>query len=459
MKYFIMICRIIVGSIFIISGLIKVNDAVGFSYKLLEYFSFKALDFPSLEPYALEFSIFIAVGEVLLGVAALLGAWPKFTSTLLFLLCVFFGWLTYYTATCEPNSLKIFTDEAGKYYIDSPDCVTECGCFGDAIKFTPWQSFTKDMVLLVLIIPFLIGAWVNRQKLNTSKEDIIIGVLSVLFTAGFCAYMLKWYFPVGFVAVALIVGVMIKRMTKEKIWLVALGVLALTSFVQFWTLEHQPFKDFRPYAIGQNIVENMKSAEELGLQAPEKMVIYTLTKPSTGETKEINSNDYLSQKVWEDKSWEIITGKTRTVTVKEGYEPKIMDFSVYDADGNEIREDFFAMDQVFLMITWNIKPDDKGIFDGTDVNHIEEVNAFAKKCEEAGIPFYGITSADWDTIEEFRHENQCAFPFLQGDMKVLQTMIRNNPGIMYFEKATVVNKWSAGDLPDFDTAKAQGFKP
>jgi hypothetical protein len=44
-------------------------------------------------------------------------------------------------------------------------------------------------------------------------------------------------------------------------------------------------------------------------------------------------------------------------------------------------------------------------------------------------------------------------------MKVLQTMIRNNPGIMYFEKATVMNKWSAGDLPDFDTAKAQGFKP
>lgn len=91
MKYFIMLCRIVVGSIFIISGLIKVNDAVGFSYKLLEYFSFKALDFPSLEPYALELSIFIAVGEVLLGVAALLGAWPKFTSTLLFLLCVFFG--------------------------------------------------------------------------------------------------------------------------------------------------------------------------------------------------------------------------------------------------------------------------------------------------------------------------------------------------------------------------------
>jgi uncharacterized membrane protein YphA (DoxX/SURF4 family) len=457
MKYFIMICRIVVGSIFIISGLIKVNDAVGFSYKLLEYFSFKALDFPSLEPYALEFSIFIAVGEVLLGVAALLGAWPKFTSTLLFLLCVFFGWLTYYTATCEPNSLKIFTDEVGKYYIDSPDCVTECGCFGDAIKFTPWQSFTKDMILLVLIIPFLIGAWVNRQKLNTSKEDIIIGFLSILFTAGFCAYMLNWYFPVGFVAFAFIVGVMIKRLSKEKIWLVALGVLALTSFVQYWTLEHQPFKDFRPYAIGQSVIENMKSATELGLPETERMTYYMMENKVTGAKKEVDQNEY--SQIWKDTTWAIIPGSNRTVVIKEGYSPKIQDFVLYDADGNEITEDFLAMDQVFLMVTWNIKADSKGIFDGVDVAHIAEVNAFAKKCEEAGIPFYGITSADWETIEEFRHEHQCAFPYLQGDMKVLQTMIRNNPGIMYFEKATVMNKWSAGDLPDFDTAKAQGFKP
>lgn len=459
MNIFLMICRIFVGSIFIISGLIKVNDAIGFSYKLLEYFSFKALDFTSLEPYALEFSIFIAIGEVLLGVAALLGTWPKFTSTMLFALCVFFGWLTYYTATCEPNSLKIFADEAGKYYIDNPDCVTECGCFGDAIKFTPWQSFTKDMILLVFIIPFLIGAWMNRQKLNNGKEDLAIGIASILFTAGFCFYMLGWYFPVTFVAIAFAIGVGIKWITKKNVWLMALGILVLSSFTQYWTLEHQPIKDFRAYAIGQNILENMKSAQELGLEPPQKMVVYTLTNSNTGEVKEENDKDYLEKKIWMDTTWVINPTKTRTITVKDGYEPKIMDFSVYDADGNDIREDFFNMEKVFLMITWNIKPDEKGISDGIDVSHIAEVNAFAKKAEEKGIPFYGITSADWETIEEFRHDNQCAFPFLQGDMKVLQTMIRNNPGIMYFEKATVVNKWSAGDLPEFDQALPQGFKP
>ena len=94
MKVVISICRIIVGALFIVSGLIKVNDVVGFAYKLEEYFSVKALGFPELLPYTVPIAMFIVIGEVLVGVATLLGAWPKLTSSLLLFMTLFFAWLT-----------------------------------------------------------------------------------------------------------------------------------------------------------------------------------------------------------------------------------------------------------------------------------------------------------------------------------------------------------------------------
>jgi len=95
MKYIIGLSRIIVGSLFIVSGLIKMNDAVGFSFKLKEYFEIGALNMPSFEPIALQLAILVCVAEVLLGVAVLLGALPKLSSTLVLLLMLFFTWLTW----------------------------------------------------------------------------------------------------------------------------------------------------------------------------------------------------------------------------------------------------------------------------------------------------------------------------------------------------------------------------
>src|SRR5688572_15797627 len=100
MKALITICRILVGSLFIVSGLIKVNDVIGFGYKLEEYFADTALNFPGLVEYVIPVAIFIVIGEVLLGVALLLGVWPKVTTSLILFMTVFFLWLTNYTASC-----------------------------------------------------------------------------------------------------------------------------------------------------------------------------------------------------------------------------------------------------------------------------------------------------------------------------------------------------------------------
>ncbi len=132
---FLWVIRILVGGLFIFSGLIKVNDPVGTSIKLEEYFDVFSNDiagfFAFFEPFALELAVFLVVVEVVLGVMLILGVKSRFTVWALALMILFFTFLTFYSA-----------------YFNK---VTDCGCFGDAIKLTPWQSFYKDLILLVLI--------------------------------------------------------------------------------------------------------------------------------------------------------------------------------------------------------------------------------------------------------------------------------------------------------------------
>jgi len=137
MKYITHLCRILVGGLFIFSGLIKLNDPLGFSYKLQEYFSPDVLNIPFLEPYALGISIFVVVLEVVLGVFLLIGYKPKFTVWSLFAMIVFFTFLTFYA-----------------WYFEK---VKDCGCFGDFLKLKPVESFIKDLILLALIVVLLIG--------------------------------------------------------------------------------------------------------------------------------------------------------------------------------------------------------------------------------------------------------------------------------------------------------------
>lgn len=131
-KVIVQLARVFVGVLFIFSGFIKLNDPIGFSYKLEEYFEKGVLNIEFLIPYALALAVFIVIFELLLGVTLLLGIAKKITNWSLLLMIVFFTFLTFYSA-----------------YFNK---VTDCGCFGDAIPLTPWQSFYKDVVLLLLIL-------------------------------------------------------------------------------------------------------------------------------------------------------------------------------------------------------------------------------------------------------------------------------------------------------------------
>ena len=159
MRISLIISRFLVGVLFIISGLIKANDTIGFSYKLAEYFEVFGMEW--LSAFALLIAVSICVFEILLGTMLLIGSRIKFVSWSLLLMIVFFTFLTFFSA-----------------YFNK---VTDCGCFGDALKLTPWQSFTKDMVLLFFIL-LLFKSQNKIQSLFTKKAENKINLLTLLLS-------------------------------------------------------------------------------------------------------------------------------------------------------------------------------------------------------------------------------------------------------------------------------------
>lgn len=203
MKFVDSMVRVIVGVFFIFSGLIKVNDPVGFSIKLKEYFEVFSQDFSEafqiFVPFALEIAVFIVVLEVVLGVALTLSYRMKLTSWIILALIVFFTFLTFYSAAF--------------------DKVTDCGCFGDAIPLEPWESFFKDIALLALILFIFLRRKRHQPVLTGRKADMAVGL-----------------------------------------------AMALNLALAVYAIRHLPYIDFRPYHIGANISDYMKPSEPLKYQ-------------------------------------------------------------------------------------------------------------------------------------------------------------------------------------------------
>ncbi|HSY75455.1 MAG TPA: MauE/DoxX family redox-associated membrane protein, partial [Bacteroidia bacterium] len=137
MKALVKICIFLVGALFIFSGFVKADDPLGFSYKLQEYFEAFGPGWKWAIPFSLPLASFIPVLEMILGFMALIGCYKRFTLWMLFLMDLFFTFLTFYTAHYNK--------------------VLECGCFGDAISMTPWVTFWKDVVILVIIGVIALG--------------------------------------------------------------------------------------------------------------------------------------------------------------------------------------------------------------------------------------------------------------------------------------------------------------
>ena len=203
MKIADIIIRAFVGILFIFSGLVKLNDPMGTAIKMEEYFEVFSNDiwsaFHYLVPMAMHIGLFVVILEVLLGVALLINYKMRFTSVILLLLIVFFTFLTFYSAAF--------------------DKVTDCGCFGDAIPLTPWQSFFKDIILLILIIYLFYRRDTFLPLFSLKIQSIVLAI-----------------------------------------------VLVLNGFLAYYALEHLPPIDFRPYKVGADIAASMQPSSEYRYQ-------------------------------------------------------------------------------------------------------------------------------------------------------------------------------------------------
>jgi uncharacterized membrane protein YphA (DoxX/SURF4 family) len=337
-KWATVVSRMLVGGLFIISGLIKANDAIGFSYKLEKYFSPDALDWPSLIDYALPISILICIAEIVLGLALLVGGKMKLTSWLLMFMLIFFAWLTYYTATCNPQQ-------------DGVECVTDCGCFGDAFRdafgrpLHPLESFWKDVVLLFLTLLIFIKQ--STIKMNTDKEDLILLPGGLIVLSIISVGIFSWWFPVFFTVGLYVAYYALKKLNPKGIgpeWSTAIATFLISSIFCYYCYNYLPIRDFRPYAIGNDLnigrmsVEelNAKKAAELGIpidQLKEKDKLkptqfgymYALVDTTTGELQWLRSDEYLkpkNSKYWEG-GWQVVSLDYKQILISEGYETPI----------------------------------------------------------------------------------------------------------------------------------------
>lgn len=365
MKYIVNLCRFIVGIIFIISGFVKAVDPIGFGYKLEEYFAPDVFNIGFLHDLALPQAAFFSIFEIMLGVLLLLGIFRLFTNWSLLLLIVFFSFLTFYSA-----------------YFNK---VTDCGCFGDALHLEPWQSFKKDLFLLVLIAIIFIGQKHIKPIFKNNKINGVILAVSLL----------------------------------------------ICSWISYTGISKLPLIDFRAYAIGKSITDGMKSAEELGKKPPQYQVTYTMKNEKTGETVKITDDQYLGDAKWyeEGTPWKMLSDLTESKKIADGYEPPVHDF-ILDCEDGDMTEEYLEMDKVVFFVT----PFPEKLSTG----EIEQLNNLYSELNNNNIKAVGLTSFDIENA---------AFPYCFVDQTTLKTIIRSNPGIVVLRKGKVVNKYHNNPIP------------
>ena len=376
--------RILVGALFIFSGVIKLNDPVGFGYKLEEYFSESVLNLPFLEPLALPMAVFLVLLEVLLGVALLVGAFRLWTLWLLALLMGFFTFLTFYSA-----------------YFNK---VTDCGCFGDAIPLTPWESFTKDVVLSILIALL----WLGKDFIH----------------------------PLG--------------SSKLRNAVLGLSLLAGAAF-GYHVLNHLPVWDFRAYKPGTVVEESMKSAEELGLQGPVYETFFTLIHKESGESKEVSGTEYTQEKWYEKPEWELQADLVRQEKVQDGYVPPIHDFSLV-IDGEDRTASVLAEEKVIWVTLYRL--------DRTNEANFKRISDAAWKWEKKGWKVIALTSSTAEEATEWAHQHNAPFEWALMDGTTVKTINRGNPGLTILRKGRIVSHVHGNDVggdwdPDAHAAEAE----
>ncbi len=355
------ISRIIIGLVFIFSGFVKGVDPLGSAYKFSDYFNAFNLGF--LEPLAILLAYVLSAAEFLIGISLLFafrfraGAWA---------VTVFMGFFTILT-----------------FILALTNPVTDCGCFGDAIIMSNWQTFFKNLILL----PFVFMVFRFRKD----QKETLPGLYS-------------WG---------------------------GLMVFAILFFaLELNAVRHLPMLDFRPYSMGTFIPDKMNVPE--GFPEDEYQTILYYEKD--GETKEFTEDNF----PWEDSTWKFVDSEHKLI--RKGYEPPIHDLTIVDEDGYDHINDILGNEGFsFLMISTHIQKADKEALILAD--------ELATWCFASGHSFYFMSSSLDEEILKVRQELDLGFDIYTTDEITLKTIVRSNPGLVLLKEGIVLGKWHYNDMP------------
>lgn len=358
------LCRFFLAAVFIFSGFIKANDPLGTVYKIQDYLEAWSL-------YSLNGTIFpytmatlLAIFEFVVGINLLFGIRRRLTPVLLNVFMAVMTLLTLWLALYNP--------------------IKDCGCFGDVVVLTNWETFFKNIILLAASVVVLKNSR-KMTRLVTGKVDWLISLYSFVFIIFFTIYCYR----------------------------------------------RLPVFDFRPFKIGTDIVKAMEIPE--GAKRTEFETIFVCEKD--GVQQKFTADNYPT-----DSAWVFVSAETE---VKEqGYEPPIQDFCITSpVDGEDITGEVLSDENYsFLLIApWLSKADD------SEIDLINEVYDYSV---DNGYRFLCLTASNDADIELWRDNTGAEYPFAIMDEITLKTIVRSSPGLVLLRKGVILNKWSNMDLPD-----------
>ena len=378
MKIVRFISRILVGVLFMFSGFIKGVDPWGSAYKFKEYF--EALGMEALAPYAMQISVLLIAGEFIVGFCIMFGFKIKIASWASLLLMLIFLPLTLWLAVSNK--------------------VSDCGCFGDAIKLSNWETFYKNVIIM---IPTLL---IFFQR-NRFKSPFSCGI--------------QWIFS-------------------------GLGALIISG-IMYYSYAHLPLIDFLPYKKGADLKALMTVPDDAPKDVYEQFI--TLHDTTTGKDIEVTVSAYTNDSTyWGEGTIYKYVSISEARLVSEGAKPAIHDFTINTSTGENLLDSVLHFKEyAFLFIAKKTEE--------ANTENIKIVNDIARFASEKNYIFMGVTSSVKEHTDSFIVATQAPYLFYTCDETTLKTMIRSNPGLFLLKDGVVVGKWHYNDIPTVDEIKSE----
>lgn len=362
--------RILFGITFVFSGFVKAVDPIGFAYKIEDYLiAFQLIPFI---PLALTFAVALILVELLLGVFILLGLYRKLSTAM--------GVL--FMAVMTPMTL----------YIALKNPVEDCGCFGDALVISNWDTFYKNIVLVLLAVLLLVYHKRIKPLFTNKSKGLVVGFV-FLFSLLFCLY----------------------------------------------NIFYLPIMDFRPYKVGVNIAEQMENDVSNG-DVYENIYIYE----KDGVEEEFTEDNF----PWEDSTWTFVDYQSKLI--KEGEKPLIDEFYItaYAKDGagafvkgGDITDDILTNKVVLFVVSLSL--------DDAREKGMKQIIALADYAADNDVELLVATSSEAAAIEQWHREwGNPKVGYGLMDELTLKTIVRSNPGLLLLSGGTIVGKWSSRRLPN-----------